>query len=119
MLVMLRVSSTFPVHVTSAAGTRISLYEQLKLKFTPFKGTPHGTSVAAITTSTTTASNSSSSSTLLPKLMFGLISGGVGQLVAVPADLIKVCTCPAFIAWYGFGTRRYGYLVAADAPKKP
>jgi len=67
-------------HCSLYAGTRITLYEQLKASYAEYQAEQ----------AIRTANSSNSSNDLLPKLLFGLTAGAFGQLVAVPADLIKV-----------------------------
>lgn len=72
----------------SCAGTRITLYEQLKTAYAAQQAAAAPGSASSITT--VAHAQGASAPPAWAGLLFGLTAGAVGQLVAVPADLIKV-----------------------------
>jgi solute carrier family 25 uncoupling protein 27 len=66
-------------------GTRITLYEQLRNIYAARQAQHHSSA------SSSSDSSGAASVGLGPRLLCGLTAGAVGQLVAVPADLLKVC----------------------------
>lgn len=70
----------------SHAGTRITLYEQLKTAYAARQA------AAAPGGGNSGSGSQAQGAPVWTGLLFGLIAGAVGQLIAVPADLIKVRT---------------------------